>query len=66
MPKLKNKSRLVICDQRLISLWGPRDASAKRLRFVERVLSSALRDTARTFNHDKFPQMKGFKIMVDR
>ena len=65
MKNRKSKSRLIIYDQRMISLWGPRDASAKRVRFVERVLTTALRDTARAFNHDKFPQMKRFKITVD-
>ncbi len=64
MKKPKSKSRLVIHDQRMVTLYGPKDATTKRVRFVERVLTSALRDTAHAFNHDKFPQMRGFKIKL--
>jgi hypothetical protein len=58
----KRKQRMVVHDQRHITLLGPSDASSARIRFVERVLTSALKDLCTAFNHDRFPQMRGFTI----
>lgn len=58
--------RTVICDEECVTLLGPSDASLARMKFVERVLKNSLKDLAREFNRSRIPQMKGFKLMVER
>lgn len=58
----KRKQRKVVHDQRCITLLGPSDASKARIRFVEHVLTTALKELCEAFNRDRFPQMRGFII----
>ena len=64
MPKCKGQGR-VVCDQPCLTLLGPADASTARLRFVERVLTSAIGEFCREFNRSRFTQMKGFSLTSD-
>jgi hypothetical protein len=46
----------------MITVMGPRDATVKRIRFVEDILRNCIRTLDRDFRRSRIPQMKGFSL----
>jgi hypothetical protein len=46
----------------MVEVLGPKDASAKRIRFVEDILRGCIRTLDNDFHTSKIPQMKGFSL----
>ena len=56
------KSKAVICTTLMIEVMGPKDASVKRVRFVEDILHGCIRTLNKDFRTSRIPQMKGFSL----
>ena len=52
----------VVCTTLLIEIFGPMDASRKRILFVEDILRGCIRTLDKGFRTSKIPQMKGFSL----
>jgi hypothetical protein len=57
---LKNKP--VVCTTLMIEVMGPKDASGKRIRFVEDILRGCICTLDKDFRTSRIPQMKGFSL----
>jgi hypothetical protein len=56
------KEKPVICTTLMVSVMGPKDASVKRIRFVEEILRNCIKTLDRDFRKSRIPQMKGFSL----
>ena len=56
----------VICTTLMIEILGPRDASAKRIQFVEDILRNCIKTLDRDFRKSRIPQMKGFSLKPEK
>ena len=56
----------VICTTLMIEILGPRDASAKRIQFVEDLLRNCIKTLDRDFRKSRIPQMKGFSLKPEK
>jgi hypothetical protein len=56
------KGKPVICTTLMIEVLGPKDASVKRIRFVEDILRNCIRTLDRDFRKSRIPQMKRFSL----
>ena len=56
------KDKPVICTTLMVEVLGPKDASAKRIRFVEDILRNCIRTLDRDFRKSRIPQMRGFSL----
>jgi hypothetical protein len=56
------KEKPVVCTTLMITVMGPREASAKRIRFVEDILRNCIKTLDRDFRRSRIPQMKGFSL----
>jgi hypothetical protein len=56
------KNRPVVCTRLMIEVMGPKDASVKRIRFVEDILRGCIRTLDKDFRRSRIPQMKGFSL----
>lgn len=46
----------------MITVMGSKDATAKRIRFVEDILRNCIKTLDRDFRRSRIPQMKGFSL----
>jgi hypothetical protein len=60
------RKKPVVCTSLHIDVMGPKDASAKRIRFVEDILRGCIRTLDRDFRTSKIPQMKGFSLKPEK
>ena len=56
------KDKPVICTTLMVEVLGPKDANAKRIRFVEDILRNCIRTLDRDFRKSRIPHMKGFSL----
>jgi len=56
----------VICTTLMIEIHGPRDASSKRIRFVEDILRNCIKALDKDFRKSRIPQMKGFSLKPEK
>jgi hypothetical protein len=56
------KDKPVICTTLMIEVLGPKDASTKRIKFVEDILRGCIRTLDKDFRTSRIPQMKGFSL----
>jgi len=47
-------------------IYGPRDASSKRIRFVEDILRNCIKTLDKDFRKSRIPQMKGFSLKPEK
>ncbi len=62
LPDTVRKEKPVICTTLMVTVMGPRDASVKRIRFVEDILRNCIKTLDRDFRRSRIPQMKGFAL----
>jgi len=56
------KEKPVVCTTLMVTIMGPKDATVRRIRFVEDVLRNAIKTLDRDFRRSRIPQMKGFSL----
>jgi len=56
------RSKPVVCTTLMITVMGSKDATAKRIRFVEDILRNCIKTLDRDFRRSRIPQMKGFSL----
>jgi hypothetical protein len=56
------KNKPVVCTTLMIEVMGPKDASTKRIRFVEDILRACIKTLDKDFRRSRIPQMKGFSL----
>jgi len=56
----------VVATTLMIEILGPKDASAKRIRFVEDILRNCIRTLDKDFRKSRIPQMKGFSLRPEK
>ena len=56
----------VVCTTLMIEIHGPRDASSKRIRFVEDILRNCIKTLDKDFRKSRIPQMKGFSLKPEK
>jgi hypothetical protein len=56
----------VVCTTLMIEIHGPRDASSKRIRFVEDILRNCIMTLDKDFRKSRIPQMKGFSLKPEK
>ena len=56
------KDKPVVCTTLMITVMGSKDATAKRIRFVEDILRNCIKTLDRDFRRSRIPQMKGFSL----
>jgi len=56
----------VVCTTLMIEIHGPRDASSKRIRFVEDILRNCIKTLDKDFRKSRIPQMKGFSLRPEK
>lgn len=56
----------VVCTTLMIEIYGPRNASSKRIRFVEDILRNCIKTLDKDFRKSRFPQMKGFSLKPEK
>jgi hypothetical protein len=56
------KNKPVVCTSLHIEIMGPKDASTKRIRFVEDILRDCISTLDKDFRNGKIPQTKGFSL----
>lgn len=61
LPPVK-REKPVICTTLMVEVLGPKDATVKRIRFVEDILRNCIKSLDRDFRKSRIPQMKGFSL----
>ena len=56
----------VVCTTLMIEIYGPRDVSSKRIRFVEDILRNCIKTLDKDFRKSRIPQMKGFSLKPEK
>jgi hypothetical protein len=56
----------VICTTLLVEVLGPRDASTKRICFMEDILRNSIKSLDKDFRKSRIPQMKGFSLRPEK
>jgi DNA-binding XRE family transcriptional regulator len=56
------KNKPVVCTSLHLEIMGPKDASSKRIRFVEDILRDCIRTLDKDFRTGRIPQTKGFYL----
>jgi hypothetical protein len=56
----------VVSATLMIEILGPKDASAKRIRFVEDILRNCIKTLDKDFRKSRIPQMKGFSLRPEK
>ena len=56
----------VVSTTLMIEILGPKDASAKRIRFVEDILRNCIETLDMDFRKSRIPQMKGFSLRPEK
>jgi len=56
----------VVSTTLMIEILGPKDASAKRIRFVEDILRNCIKTLDKDFRKSRIPQMKGFSLRPEK
>ena len=56
------KDKPVVCTTLMITVMGPKDATVKRIRFVEDILRNCIKTLDKDFRKSRIPQMKGFSL----
>jgi hypothetical protein len=59
-------TKRVVCTTLMIEILGPKDASAKRIQFVEDILRNCIKTLDRDFRKSRIPQMKGFSLKPEK
>jgi hypothetical protein len=59
-------AKQVVATTLMIEILGPKDASAKRIRFVEDILRNCLKTLDKDFRKSRIPQMKGFSLRPEK
>ena len=59
-------AKQVVATTLMIEILGPKDASAKRIRFVEDILRNCIRTLDKDFRKSRIPQMKGFSLRPEK
>jgi len=59
-------TKTVVCTTLMIEILGPRDANAKRIRFVEDILRNCIKSLDKDFRKSRIPQMKGFSLRPEK
>jgi hypothetical protein len=59
-------AKQVVSTTLMIEILGPKDASAKRIRFVEDILRNCIKTLDRDFRKSRIPQMKGFSLRPEK
>jgi hypothetical protein len=49
----------------MITIMGPKDATVKRIRFVEDILRNCIKTLDKDFRKSTIPQMKGFFLVPE-
>ena len=62
---MPNKSKPVVCTTLMITIMGPKDATVKRIRFVEDILRNCIKTLDKDFRKSRIPQMKGFFLVPE-
>ena len=56
----------VVSTTLMIEILGPKDASAKRIRFVEDILRNCIKTLDKDSRKSRIPQMKGFSLRPEK
>jgi hypothetical protein len=59
-------AKQIVATTLMIEILGPKDASAKRIRFVEDVLRNCIKTLDKDFRESRIPQMKGFSLRAEK
>lgn len=59
-------TKRVVCTTLMIEILGPKDASAKRIQFVEDILRNCIKTLDKDFRKSRIPQMKGFSLKPEK
>jgi hypothetical protein len=59
-------AKQVVATTLMIEILGPKDASAKRIRFVEDILRNCIKTLDKDFRNSRIPQMKGFSLRPEK
>ena len=59
-------AKQVVATTLMIEILGPKDASAKRIRFVEHILRNCIKTLDKNFRKSHIPQMKGFSLRPEK
>jgi hypothetical protein len=59
-------AKQVVSTTLMIEILGPKDASAKRIRFVENILRNCIKTLDKDFRKSRIPQMKGFSLRPEK
>lgn len=59
-------AKQIVSTTLMIEILGPRDASTKRIRFVEDVLRNCVKALDQDFRKSRIPQMKGLSLRAEK